>query len=314
MEFTQLNYFRTVARLGNVSQAARELYVTQPNLSKSISRLEAELGVPLFEHRKGKIVLNEYGRIFLASVELSFSELATGKQTIQRLYEAQQNVLSLGCSIDDFLPDVLKEFSLTHPEIGIRQFACSPEELSSRLLVRSLDLAITNRVPESELLTAELLGEKEFVILVSREHPLAGERVVSMSQLSGERFICDRSRMDTDTLREVCTACGYEPAVAFEVESTDLIYRLLAGNAGIALMPMAQLTKLGRDYPDNPIVMLRVRESIPSANLYLVYPKGMVFTAAAQLLREFLQDWMNQEEEQLKQFDGAEHGGASDTE
>ena len=156
MEFTQLNYFRTVARLGNVSQAARELYVTQPNLSKSIHRLEAELGVPLFDHRKGKIVLNEYGRIFLASVELCFSELATGKQTIQRLYEAQQNVLSLGCSIDDFLPDVLKEFSLAHPEIGIRQFACPPEELSSRLLARSLDLAITNRAPDSELLRRNL--------------------------------------------------------------------------------------------------------------------------------------------------------------
>ena len=40
MEFTQLNYFRTVARLGNVSQAARELYVTQPNLSKSIRELD----------------------------------------------------------------------------------------------------------------------------------------------------------------------------------------------------------------------------------------------------------------------------------
>ena len=305
MEFTQLNYFRTVARLGNVSQAARELYVTQPNLSKSINRLEAELGVPLFDHRKGKIVLNEDGRIFLASVELCFSELATGKQTIQRLYESQQNVLSLGCSIDDFLPDVLKEFSLAHPEIGIRQFACPPEELSSRLLARTLDLAITNRGPDSGLLTAELLGEKEFVILVSRDHPLAGQREVSIAQLSGERFICDRSRMDADTLREVCAACGYEPDVAFEVESTDLIYRLLAGNAGVALMPMAQMTKLNRDYPDNPLVMLHLRDAIPSANLYLVYPKGAAFTAAAQLLREFLLAWLDREDEALAQLDPA---------
>lgn len=122
MEIAQLKYFAAVARLGNVSRAAQELYVTQPNLSKSIARLEAELGVPLFEHRKGKILLNDYGRCFLASVDLSLGELENGVQCIQRMYEAAQNILALGCSIDDLLPDVLRSFAQSYPEIGIRQF------------------------------------------------------------------------------------------------------------------------------------------------------------------------------------------------
>ncbi len=46
MDLSQLHYFRTAARTGNLSQAARELFVTQPNLSRSIARLETELGVP----------------------------------------------------------------------------------------------------------------------------------------------------------------------------------------------------------------------------------------------------------------------------
>ena len=81
MEISQLKYFAAVARLGNISKAAQELYVTQPNLSKSIARLEEELGVPLFEHRKGKITLNDYGRCFLASVNLSLGELENGTST-----------------------------------------------------------------------------------------------------------------------------------------------------------------------------------------------------------------------------------------
>lgn len=96
MELSQLRYFAAVARLGNISRAARELYVTQPNLSKSIARLEEELGVPLFEHRKGKIVLNDYGRCFLASVNLSLGELENGVRSIQRMYDATQNILALG--------------------------------------------------------------------------------------------------------------------------------------------------------------------------------------------------------------------------
>ena len=88
MDLTQLKYFQAVAKTGNVSKAAEKLFVTQPNLSKSISRLEDELGVPLFEHRRGKILLNEYGRVFLGSVELAFHELNNGRQTILRLYES----------------------------------------------------------------------------------------------------------------------------------------------------------------------------------------------------------------------------------
>lgn len=191
MEIAQLKYFAAVARLGNVSRAAQELYVTQPNLSKSIARLEAELGVPLFEHRKGKILLNDYGRCFLASVDLSLGELENGVQCIQRMYEAAQNILALGCSIDDLLPDVLRSFAQSYPEIGIRQFGCSPMELAERLSRRTLDLAVTARPIAGDTFVFEELGRSEFVILVGREHPLAGRKYVSVKELSREQLICD---------------------------------------------------------------------------------------------------------------------------
>ena len=69
MDFEHLNYFRTVARLGNLSQAAKELYISQPGLSRYLTKLEQEIGVPLFERRKGRIVLNTYGQIFLTNVK-----------------------------------------------------------------------------------------------------------------------------------------------------------------------------------------------------------------------------------------------------
>ena len=64
MDFSQLNYFRAAARHGNLTHAAEELYISQPGLSRYLSRLEEELGVPLFERRKGKITLNTYGQLF----------------------------------------------------------------------------------------------------------------------------------------------------------------------------------------------------------------------------------------------------------
>lgn len=83
MDFTVLKYFQAVARNGNMTKTARELYITQPNLSKRIAQLEEEIGVPLFEHRKGKIVLNDYGRMFLSSVDIAFAELKAGMENVQ---------------------------------------------------------------------------------------------------------------------------------------------------------------------------------------------------------------------------------------
>ena len=160
MDLTQLKYFQAVAKTGNVSKAAEKLFVTQPNLSKSISRLEDELGVPLFEHRRGKILLNEYGRVFLSSVELAFHELNNGRQTILRMYESDQHILRLGCCVDDFLADMLRDFTEKYPDVGLRQFNCPCDSVADRLLDRTADIIITNGAPDNENIRYLELGRQ----------------------------------------------------------------------------------------------------------------------------------------------------------
>lgn len=64
MEMLQLEYFRTVARLEHMTRAAQELHIAQPALSKTISRLEEDLGVPLFDRQNRQIRLNAFGKAF----------------------------------------------------------------------------------------------------------------------------------------------------------------------------------------------------------------------------------------------------------
>ena len=70
MELLQLQYFQAVARTGNITQAAKELYISQPCLSRSISRLEQSLGVALFDRKGRNIVLNQYGKAFQSAGSL----------------------------------------------------------------------------------------------------------------------------------------------------------------------------------------------------------------------------------------------------
>ena len=302
MELMQLRYFATVARLGNISRAAQELYVTQPNLSKSIARLEEELGVPLFDHRKGKITLNDYGRCFLASVNLSLGELENGIRGIQRMYDSSQNILTLGCSIDDLLPDVLRDFTPRHPEIGIRQFSGSPTELAERLGLHELDLMITARPVGGNGYVFEALGRCDFVILCGQGHWLTQRTKVSVQELAEEKIICDRSRMDVETLTALCRSCGFSPNIAFEVDNSDLIFSLLSNRQGVAFMPMAQMRKINREYPDSGIHMVLLEDPVEPASLGLVYRKDDPWSHAARIFSEFLREWLSAEERDVQKM------------
>ena len=69
MDLVQLEYFKAVAESGHLTNAAKKLNVAQPALSVSISRLESEVGVPLFDRVGRGIYLNKCGEIYLEHVE-----------------------------------------------------------------------------------------------------------------------------------------------------------------------------------------------------------------------------------------------------
>ena len=117
MELSQLRYFIAVAKLGNMSKAAETLFVSQPNLSTSISRLEEEVGVPLFERRRGKIALNQNGELLLKSVEQAVSLLDAGVQAVRNQHSGRPEPLSIVCMTDD--TTLLEHFLLEHPEVNL---------------------------------------------------------------------------------------------------------------------------------------------------------------------------------------------------
>lgn len=96
MEWQQLEYFRVVARLEHFGQAARELAISQPALSRSISKLEEELGVTLFDRMGRSVYLNSFGRVFLERVEKGLTEIAMGVQEIQHLKNPYTGTVALG--------------------------------------------------------------------------------------------------------------------------------------------------------------------------------------------------------------------------
>lgn len=300
MDFNQLKYFAVVARLGNISKAAQELYVTQPSLSKSIAKLEEELKVPLFRHRKGRIELNEYGSVFLSRVNIAFSHLDSGVQTIQRMYETDQHILSLGSNISSYLPAVLPGFFALHPEIAIRQRDVTKQQMIEALLDRSLTLGISSEPVEHEQIRFRELGHKPYMLAVHRDNPIAASDHIHVSALEHETFIVDSSRFWLRPLQNLCKEYNFLPNVAFEVESMELIYTLLEDNRGIAIVPLGMGCNLMRLHPNHHIRLVRIDEELPQIIIGIACHRDYTYSKAAVLFEEYIIDALQQEENLIR--------------
>lgn len=272
MDFSQLNYFRAAARYGNLTRAAEELYISQPGLSRYLSRLEEELGVPLFERRKGKITLNTYGQLFLANVNLAFDQLEQGVEAVRHLYSKDQNVLSVSCSVEDFLIDQLKEFSPHHPEIGIRQYTYPFSELEAQLVRQNLDLAICAHPIHSNIVRYERLSQCPYVLICHRDNPLSALGSVCLEQAQTQFFICENSRLSKSRLTSLCQPSGFLPKVSYEIENGYILFNLLEANHGVAVIPLAHFLKINSHFPGHHLCVLPLKDKhLPMSEIGAAY-------------------------------------------
>lgn len=300
MDLGQLKNFMAVARSGNISKAARELYVSQPSLSKSIAKLEEELNVPLFHHRKGRIELNEYGSVFLSSVDIAFAQLESGVQTIRRMYETDQHILSLGSNIAAYLSAVLPGFFQKHPEIGIRQRDVSTQQMIDGILDRSLTLGVSMEPIDHETIRFRELGHKEYMLAVHQDNPIAASDHVSVEALEHETFIVDASRLRMKPLQKLCQEHGFLPNVGFEVESTELIYTLVENNQGIAIVPLGLGCDLMRQHPDHHLRLVHIDGALPHIIIGIASHKNFAYTEAAAAFEAYIIERLEQEDEMIR--------------
>lgn len=290
MELLQLRYFQAVATLGNMSKAAENLFVSQPNLSISISRLESELGVPLFDRRKGRIVLNRNGEQFLQCVERSLSILDSGIQELQRQSEEQAS-LSMAFMTDD--RDLLKKFVLAHPEINIQYQNMNMQEITRALLDQTIDVAWTMIIPDDDRLNYRVIYESEFIMLMNEDHPLANQPSITHRELANEQFAIDTTRVHLDRFRNDCRQKGLLPNISHNVHELDLVLALVQSGRCIAPLPEVGYEKAVLNGKASGIVRKRLSDDPPIASCCIVWSKSVPLSKPSQLLQTFIQQYFD---------------------
>jgi DNA-binding transcriptional LysR family regulator len=187
----QMECFLAVARLGNVSRAAEEMYLTQPTLTARIKALEEDLGDQLFVRTSRGMRLTEAGREFTPYVERCVASLEEGRQRLKELRGASGGRLGLGTSpgVSTYaLPAILERFTAAHPRVSVSIRTGHSEDILEMVLKEEVQLGLAREMdhPEIERLP---LYEDELVLVVDPQHRFTEKGSAEISEVGREHLI-----------------------------------------------------------------------------------------------------------------------------
>lgn len=241
MELSYLVYFRTVAKTEHISQAAAELHITQPALSRAIGRVEQEVGAQLFERGANSIRLNHTGRAFLRRVEQILAEYDDAMREASDNSQVETGSVKLMAPTLELLTGFLRSYLPQHPDMQIFHQLAGPRDTMHELETHGADFALCPEPSGNPRIEWHPLFREQYCLAVSAQHPLAGEETVQLKDLSEERFVFNNGSSGfTGLLRGFCCRAGFEPKICFMGDETDFAYDLVAKNVGIMMVPVTQ--------------------------------------------------------------------------
>lgn len=165
--------FYTVANTGNISKAAKELYISQPAISKSIQKLEESVGCKLFSRSSRGVVLTDEGKLLYEHVSEAFETLTLGEEKLKRSIELGVGHLKIGVSstlCKYLLLPYLKEFIRQNPHISISISCQSTNDTLKLLEDNKIDIGLIGKPENLKNIHFDFLEEIEDIFVAAKDY------------------------------------------------------------------------------------------------------------------------------------------------
>ena len=268
MELLQLQYFKTIAECQHITNAANKLMISQPSLSNTLSRIESELGVKLFDRQGRNIVLNNYGRIVLEHTNNILRELDNIRTEIDELGERQRKVITIASVDSLYLLEWLPEFISQNQDIAVRHYIATAEQIETGLLNGSFDFGILSQPPIAGDLACLNLWQDELAVLVPFGSPLSSSTVRNFSEFEHEPFVAiSQTGTTTRSIDIMSKAVGIKPNIVFEGER-ELIDRVMIPMKA-SILVLESMIRTEKDFSLIQKYCSLVRLTNPEAHLHI---------------------------------------------
>lgn len=280
MELTQLIYFRTVANSGSVTRAAEELFITQSALSRTIQRLETEIGGKLFERDKGRFYLNENGRMFLAHVQVALGELEQGVQAVMQ-NEKRKSIRVYNFLLPGFLDGIFDLCQANHPALSLELEDSANQDGMEHFEAYAPDIVLSP-IGEYRNYICQASFSESWCLLHhnnyrSLEHqPLRPS--MTCRQAVREPMVFHGSEYDKTFLVNTFTASSFQPAVLYTQNSKDFCRIVYQGKyLGVTSVWFAR--RILKQNPKLPISQASLSDADFTRQIHLCCKRGFPDTA-----------------------------------
>ncbi len=245
MENKVLRSFIAAATLKNFSAAARELNMAQPAISRHVSDLERELGVPLLKRTTREVEVTKAGAYLLQEAIKILAHNQEIKQRVLRVSAGETGTLKIGYLASagaSFIPHLVNSYTARYPNVHISLFVMSSHAILEALIRKEIDVGFSRPLPlpEQAHFTSEELYVDTLMAVLPNSHALADRKIIELNQLKTERFILYSDNMTSSLVIQVQHACqkeGFTPTIISKPVNMQAVLTEIAANLGVSVMP-----------------------------------------------------------------------------
>lgn len=282
--------FYTVAKCGSLTKAAEQLYISQPAVSQSIKQLENQLGVSLFNrNHKGMELSAQGGKIIFSRVEEALRLFDESEALLTQMKTSATGNIRIGASdtiFEYFLADKIVEFHEKFPAVKIELISGITPETIEDLKTEKCDVAFVNlpiEVDEDLILKGNCMRLND-VFVAGEKFKELSENPQSISALKGYPLIMlDEKTVARRSLDHYLKNLGVTLTPSIEIESWDLMKRLVTRGMGIGVIPREYVTKA---MERGELFEIKTDPALPPRSVGMLLPKNRTLPFA---LRAFLQ-------------------------
>lgn len=244
MDLQYLRSFVAVAEERQFARAAERLHVAQPWLSQQIRRIEAELGVPVFERTTRRVDLTPAGVALLPRAREILAAVQSAAEDARSAAGGELGRVVVGftgSATYALLPRVAKELRIALPrvELELHGEMLTPAQVTG-LLERRIDIGLLRPPVRRPEVCVQVVGREPLLAAVPIGHALAAEPVISLRELAREPFVSyvsDLRSVVYDAVECACEAHGFVPNVVLKAAETATLVSFVAAGLGVALVP-----------------------------------------------------------------------------
>lgn len=286
MDTQTLKSFIAITETASFSQAAEQLYVTQPAISKRIALLEEELDSKLFDRIGRQISLTESGRKLLPRALRIIREIEDSKREIRDLSGDISGTLSIAISHHiglHRLPPVLKQFSLHYPEVSLDIGFKDSEAAHDDVLHGRLELAVVTLAPKAiKKIHSEEIWPDPLAFAVANDHPLASTKSPNLELLSQHPAIIPGDATYTGQLiKDMFSTHHFKLNTLMATNYLETIKMMVSIGLGWSVLPATML--------DEQLTHLHINEASLSRKLGCIYHTERSLSNAAKAFIELLE-------------------------